>query len=141
MNSNNQKTAQDRRVLLSTIWIFVVFNYLYCDVISLMDSGLLKQYLSGTVNGMVMSQGALLAAAILVEIYISMVLLSRILTQRVNRWVNIIVGIFMTIVQAITLFVTPPAMYYVFCSVIEIASTLVIVWLAWNWRNPAPDMA
>lgn len=126
----------DKKVLLSTIWIFVVFNYLYCDVISLMDSNLLKQYLAGSVNGMTFNQGALLAAAILVEIYIAMVLLSRVLKYKANRWANLIVGAFMTVVQLMTLFVGTPTMYYLFCSVIEIASTVTIVWLAWTWRNP-----
>ena len=129
-------TKMDKKVLLSTIWIFVVFNYLYCDVISLMDSNLLKQYLAGSVNGMTFNQGALLAAAILVEIYIAMVLLSRVLKYKANRWANLIVGAFMTVVQLMTLFVGTPTMYYLFCSVIEIASTVTIVWLAWTWRNP-----
>ena len=136
MNTNQKTTAMDRKVLLSTIWIFAVFNYLYCDVLSLMDSNLLKQYLTGTVNGMTFNQGYLLAAGILVEIYIAMVLLSRVLKYKANRWANIIAGVIMTVVQILTLFVGTPAMYYVFFSIIEIASTALIVWLAWNWRNP-----
>jgi hypothetical protein len=134
--TNNKTAAMDRKVLLSTIWIFAVFNYLYCDVVSLMDAGLLKQYLTGTVNGMVFNQGYLLGAGILMEIPIAMVLLSRVLKHRANRWANIIAGTIMTAVQILTLFVGTPAMYYVFFSIIEIASTVLIVWFAWNWRNP-----
>jgi len=52
MDTNQKATTMDRKVLLSTIWIFAAFNYLYCDIISLMDSELLKQYLTGKVNGM-----------------------------------------------------------------------------------------
>ena len=63
-----------KKALLSTIWIFAVLNYLYCDVLSFMDAGLLKQYLTGRVNGMTVSQEFLLAAGILMEISISMVL-------------------------------------------------------------------
>ncbi|WP_430823641.1 DUF6326 family protein [Carboxylicivirga sp. N1Y90] len=29
--------GKDRKVILSTLWIFVTLNYLYCDVLSLMD--------------------------------------------------------------------------------------------------------
>src|SRR4051812_33154535 len=32
---------------LSTLWIFVTLNYLYCDVTGLMDPDVLKQYLAG----------------------------------------------------------------------------------------------
>jgi len=124
----------DKKVLLSTIWIFAALNYLYCDVISLMDSELLKQYLTGKVNGMEFTQGFLLGAAILIEIPIAMVLLSRVLRYSINRWTNIIAGLMMTLVQSASLFAGAPAMYYLFCSVLEIAATVMVIWIAWNWR-------
>lgn len=135
MDATQRTIGMDRKVLLSTIWIFATFNFLYCDVLSLMDPELLKQYLTGRVNGMEFSQGFLLGAAILVEIPIAMVLLSRVLKYRVNRWANIIAGTVMTLVQAASLFAGTPAMYYVFCSVLEITSTVLIVWFAWTWHD------
>lgn len=135
MDINEKAVTMDRKGLLSIIWIFAAFNYLYCDVVSLMNSELLRQYLTGKVNGMEFTQGFLLGAAILVEIPIAMVLLSRVLKYRVNRWANIIAGVIMTLVQIGSLFAGTPAMYYVFFSVLEIASTALIVWFAWNWRH------
>jgi hypothetical protein len=67
---------------------------------------------------------------------ISMVLLSRILKYRANRWANIIAGTFMTAFLTVTLFVAVPTMYYAFFSVIEIATTAVIVGYAWKWHSP-----
>lgn len=125
----------DRKILLSTLWIFAVLNYLYCDIMGIMDVNLLKQYMTGMVNGMEMNENLLLAAAILMEIPMVMVLLSRILNYRSNRLANIIAGIIMTLVQTATLFAGEPTKYYVFCSIIEIATTLVIVVLAWKWKN------
>jgi hypothetical protein len=43
----------DRKVVLSFLWIFVMLNNLYCDIMGLMDFNLLMQYLKGNVNGMV----------------------------------------------------------------------------------------
>jgi hypothetical protein len=43
----------------------------------------------------------------------------------------------MTVIQAATLFVAIPTAYYVFFSVIEVVTTLVVVWSAWKW--PAPS--
>lgn len=100
-----------------------------------MNPELLKQYLTGNVGGMEITQGFLLGAAILMEISISMVLLSRVLKYKANRLANIITGVITTVVQLASLAVGKPAMYYIFFSVIEIASTALIVWLAWNWRN------
>ena len=133
---NNQAAALDRRNLLSTLWIFAMFNYLYCDVAQGMDANFLKQYISGTVNGMQFTEASLLAAGILMEIPIIMILLSRVLKYKPNRWVNIIAGAIMTLVQTVSLFVARPALYYAFFSIIEIASTALIVWFAARWRNP-----
>ena len=52
----------------------------------LMDANLLSQYLTGSVDGLVINENFLLGAAILMEIPIAMVLLSRLLPHRANRW-------------------------------------------------------
>ncbi|HEX2646575.1 MAG TPA: DUF6326 family protein [Candidatus Dormibacteraeota bacterium] len=118
---------------LSTLWIFATLNYLYCDVVTLMDPHMLRQFLAGNVGGVDVSQGFLLASGMLVEIPMAMVLVSRIAGYRTNRWANVVAGATMTIVQLITLFVKAPALYYAFFSLIEIAATAAIVWLAWRW--------
>jgi len=139
MDSREQQAIRMDNVkrTLSALWIFATLNYLYCDVVSLIDPGQLKQYIAGHVNGIGdISPGFLLGTAILVEIPISMVLLSRLLKYRANRWANIDAGAIMTVVQFVTLFVgSGPAMYYTFFSIIEIACTLFIVWYAWRWQD------
>ena len=90
MNTGVLTTAMDTRTRLSTLWLFATLNYLYCDVVTLMDPDKLRQFTAGAVGGMEITQGFLLGAGILVEIPIAMVLLSRILQHRLNRWANII---------------------------------------------------
>lgn len=128
----------DKRTLLSTLWIFVTLNYLYCDLMGLMDSNLLKQYLTGTVGGLALDEQFLLMAAMLMEIPIAMVLLSRVLKHKANRWSNIIAGAIKTIVMVLTLFVGTPTMYYLFFAIVEIATTSFIVWYAWTWTEANP---
>jgi MFS family permease len=99
-----------------------------------MDAHLLKQFLTGTVEGMQMTQGFLLGASILMEIPIAMVLLSRILNYNANRWANMIAGIIMTVVQIATLFGST-TIYYIFFSVIEISCTFCIFLIALKWQN------
>jgi hypothetical protein len=118
----------DIRTRLTALWLFVTLNYLYCNVVTLMDP--VKH---GSVQ---LTQGFLLGAAILVEIPMAMVLLSRILKYRASRWASIIAGTVMTAVQTVTLFVAVPTMYYALFSAIEIVSTALIVWFAWKWLNP-----
>lgn len=131
----------DRKVLLSTLWIFAMFNYLYCDVVALMDTKLLNQFITGVVGGVHITQGFLLGASILMEIPIAMVILSRVLKYRANRWANIIAGTIMTAVQFSSLFFgSSPAIYYIFFSIIEIACTSLIVWLALKWPKPEDSL-
>ncbi len=122
------KEKMNPKVLLSTLWLFAMLTYTYGDVVTLMDP--VKH---GTIQ---LTEGFLLFGSILMMIPISMVLLSRILKYRANRWANIIAGTFMTAFLTVTLFVAVPTMYYAFFSVIEIACTALIVGYAWKWRNP-----
>lgn len=137
MNDAVAPTASmpDRRVLLSSLWVFVMLNYLYADVISLMDPVLLPQWLAGNVEGMAITRPFLLGAAVMMEVPIAMTLLSRVLPYRANRWANIGAAVFKTVVMVATLFVGRPSGYYVFFATIEIACTVFIAALAWRWRG------
>jgi hypothetical protein len=120
--------------VLSMLWLFVILNYLYCDIVGLMDAKLLSQFLSGTVGGMKISQGFLFAASILMEIPIAMVILCHLLSFKPNRVLNITAGVLMTLVQLATLIGTP-TVYYIFFSTIEIGTTACIAWKAWRWQG------
>jgi hypothetical protein len=137
MNSN-RKTAEmkDRKVILSTLWIFVMFNYIYADILTFFEPGMLEEIMTGSVGGIQFTQGFLLGAAILMETAIAMVLLSRVLKYRANRWANIIAGTIHTAAVSLSMFVGTPALHYIFFGTIEIACTLFIVWYAWTWPNP-----
>ena len=124
------------RSRLSTLWIFATVNYLYCDVVTLMDPDQLRKFMTGEVGGMHITPGFLLGASVLVEIPIAMILLSRALKDRANRLANVIAASTMTAVQLLSLGVqAPPPVYYVFFSVIEIAATSAIVWYACRWGS------
>jgi hypothetical protein len=127
---DNKKVSgiPDMKVRLSALWLFAMLTYTYGDVVTLMDP--VKH---GSIQ---LTEGFLLGGAIFMMIPITMVLLSRILKYRANRWTSIIAGTIMTAVLPVTLFVAAPTSYYVFFTVIEILTTALIVWYAWKWRNP-----
>jgi Family of unknown function (DUF6326) len=128
----------DERTFLSTLWIFVTINYAYCDIFTLFYSEELKKILSGQMGGMTIDQNFLLAFSIVLEIPILMILLSRVLHFKVNRFTNIFAGFIMTVIQCWSLFSSSPTKHYVFFCIIEIATTSFIVWYAWKWTafNP-----
>lgn len=124
----------DKKILLSTLWLFVTVNYIFCDVFTLFYAPDLNQFLTGQVGGIELTQGFLLTFAIIMEFAMVMIVLSRVLKYSSNRWLNLIGGIVFTLIQAGTLLDGNFTMHYLFFSLVEISATLYIFWAAWNWR-------
>ena len=120
---------------LSVLWIFLTLNYIFCDVFTLMYSEELKMILSGEMGHMEITQSFLLAFAVIMEIPILMIVLSRVLKYSINRRLNIIFGIFLTLVQASSLVADSNTLHYVFFSIIEITTTVFIVMYAWRRKE------
>ena len=121
------------KVKLALLWLFVMLNYIYADIMTLMDSSVLKEMLTGSVDGMEITPTFLFFGAMLMEIPIAMVLLSLVLRRKINRWVNIVAAAIKTLAVFGTLFVGTPALYYAFFAVIEIITTSYIIFIAWKW--------
>jgi hypothetical protein len=136
--SNKALATHDRKTVLSTLWIFLAANYIYCDLLSHMEPAVLRELITtGTLGSIQVTQVLLLSAAIMMEIPFAMILLSRVLPYRVNRWANIIAGAIMVAIQVGTMGMgTPSTLHYLFYSAIEVACNLFIVWYAWKWTNP-----
>lgn len=130
MNSIKKTTEmEDMKIKLSTLWVVVMFNIAFADIVGFLHPGALEQIMRGEV-GFDLTQGLLLVFSILLEIPIAMIFLSRVLKYRVNRWANIIAG-------AITiLFVIgggSTTLSYIFFATIEVVCMSLIIWYAWKW--------
>lgn len=125
----------NKREVFSTLWIFLTLNYLFCDVFTLMYSEELKLILEGKMGEVLIDQGFLLTFAILMEIPMAMILLSRLLPYRFNRIAHIFAGTLLTLIQALSLFVGETTLHYMFFSIIEISTTVFIAWYAWGWKG------
>lgn len=121
----------DVRVLLSTLWIVVMINMLKADILSLYIPGVLDE-LAEFAGGTPITQ-LMLFGAIMMEISIAMIFLSRVLNYRLNRWANIIIGI-ITIVFIVGGGASYP--HYIFIATVEVVCLLLIIWIAWQWPNP-----
>jgi len=128
MNTIKSTTGIDPRVKLSLLWIFVIVNMAYADILSLMDStSPIREAMAGTP----LPAGGLIAGAILMETSIVMVILSWILNYKVNRWVTIVIGVLNILAVA----TGGHGLYYAFFATIEVVSMLLIIWFTWKWRN------
>ena len=139
MNTNKKTTAmRDTKILLSLLWIFFSFTFVYADVRSSLEPGVLEETMTGYVAGgtVQITPGFLLGTAIIWEIPFLMIVLSWVLKYKANRWANIIAGTIMAVIQIASLFMGTPALYYIFYSIVNIACLSLIVWNAWKWSNP-----
>ena len=120
---------------LSILWIFIMFNMVFADILSFIYPGALKEVLTGYAGGVYVTPSFLLGAAVVTEIPIAMIVLSRVLKHGANRWANIVAGV-ITIAYVIG-GGSLNQIHYIFFAAMEVACALLIVWYAWKWRSPA----
>jgi len=127
MSTYKSSTGIDPRIKLSLLWIFVVLNMAYADILSLMDP---TSAIREVMGGAPLPTGGLVLGAIVMETAVVMVILSWILKYKVIRWVTIIIG------ALNILFVVRGGHgpYYVFFAAVEVACMLLIIWFAWKWK-------
>jgi hypothetical protein len=127
MNTIKSTTGIDPRVKLSLLWIFVVLLMVYADIVSLLDpTSPIREVMAGAP----LPAGGLMAGAILMITSISMVVLSWVLSYKVNRWVSIIIGAYMIV----HIVIGGHGLYYVLFETVEVACILLTIWFTWKWK-------
>ncbi|MBT8250512.1 MAG: hypothetical protein KJN81_09640 [Acidimicrobiia bacterium] len=125
----------DVRAKLSTLWIVVMFNMIFADVLTLYIPEHLQDFVAGA-TPFEITESLMLAMAFIIEIPIAMILLSRFMKYRANRITNLVAS-------AITLvFVVAGGsmiLHYLFFAAVEIVCLAMIAWYSWNWKAPESD--
>ena len=134
-SDKKQGMFSNRRAVYSSLWAFTSLNYLYADLVGIMDMNLLNQYQTGVVNGIEITPGFLTAAAAYMQLPLANVFLPQVIkNEKALRWVQIISGSIATLVQGATLFVGEPSPYYILFSAIEMGTTAFITIDAIRWK-------
>jgi len=135
MNTNNKLIEiQDKKVTLSTLWVFVMFCIAYADIIGFIEPGTLENIINGNV-GFELAPAMILIFSLFQAIPIAMILVSRWFRRDVNRWLNIVASV-LTLLYVLGGGNWESASYPVFAA-LEVVALLEIIWLAWTWRNDA----
>ena len=129
MNSNKKI---DTKVLLSTLWIVVMLNMLKADILSLNIPGAAEEVARTSASTGASIPQLMLIGAIMGQLAIAMIILSRVLKYGLNRWVNIVVGI-VTIAYIWGGMASYP--HSIFIATVETLCLLLIIGFAWTWRN------
>ena len=139
MTSNNsirhlEDYKNNIKIKLAALWVSVTLCYLYGDYFELYVPKKVDGLISGV--NMLDSPSKLFLAAFLLAIPAVMVFLSVVLKPAINRWLNIIFGIFFTLFVSLVAIASISSRwlnFYVFLAVVEIVITSIIVWFAWTW--------
>ena len=120
------------RLKLSALWASTVFCYVYGDYFELYVPGKLAGMLAGRMGPLgSVTQGVLVGTSLLLAVPSVMVFLSLVLKAGLCRWINIVLGVFYSLVMLAA--IQGAWNFYLFFGGVEIALTLLIVWYAWTW--------
>lgn len=116
------------KIKLSTLWILVLLNMLFADILSifveLVDGNTLD------ILGEVKTTMAI--AAVVINIPLLMIYFSRSLSIKTSRILNIVTG-FITLLFVIGGGSLMP--HYIICAGIEVVVLLIIISTAWKWGS------
>ena len=123
------------KLRLAALWTSLMFCYVYGDFFSLFVPGRIQRLIDGESGAGETTPLMLLLYAILLALPALMIFLSVTLKARVNRLLNIILGVFFTLVMILVVLTSLSEwmVFYTFLGVVEIILTCIIVWQAIKW--------
>jgi len=135
---NNSIVIDEVKIILSILWVFVLINMIYADIIGMMRPNYLEtlERLSKE-----LSEETVLFFAVLMEIPIIMIPISLLLKRKANRVINFIA------VPLCILWVVVPALMpslgddtplsYVFFATVEVIAMIIIFRSSLKWSKEA----
>jgi len=129
---SQEKPIMSATTKISTLWIVVLFNMVFADVLSFIYPGVLTEIATGVVEGVTITPVLLVVSAVFIEIAIVMIYLSRVLKPRYCRIVNL------SAVVITMLFIVGGGslkLHYLFFGSCEVIALLYIGYLSWNLRT------
>ena len=116
------------KVKFSTLWIVVMFNVVMADIFGFM----MDSMAGNTTTDVQIPVIGMFIFAIIMEVPIAMIFLSRVLKYKANRWANIIASV---ITIAFVIIGGSANIVYIFFATVEILCMAAIIWYAWKWTN------
>jgi len=129
-----QDTRVDVKLVLSALWIAMLFVFAYVDIFAFFRADVLGAALEGTVANtpLAVNQVFLTTALLFILPATLMVVLSLVLKPRVNRVLNISVSLLYAVIIT-ALCIGETYVYYLLGSAVEVVLLLAIARTAWKW--------
>ena len=123
----------DWRTKLSVLWLMNTFSIMSMLLLNLFESG----DLTHIVPPLAVDDWSLLLVSVGIVVNLAMAFLSQSLADKVNRWLNIVVGAFFSIaalVATVAMLMENPSVLAI-NSVTGFLWTVLVVWIAWKSKQ------
>jgi len=128
---------EDWKIKIAVLWLIYAAVGLGAGLFMLWEQGVIEQIIAGELAGTKITPEIMLVNAISLLIPLVMAFLSLTLKDSINRWANIIVGIFSIGFLLISLALESPAAYAILLYLSMIVAAVLIVWYAWKSKKKA----
>jgi Family of unknown function (DUF6326) len=127
-------TPVDVKLVLSSLWITMLFVFAYVDIFGFFRADMLQAALDGEVGttGLRVDQAFLTAATVYIVLPSLMVVLSLLLRPRANRITQLVVSAVYAVSVAASC-IGEEWIYYLLGSFVEVVLLAVIARCAWTW--------
>ena len=120
------------RMKLFALWLFILLNIIFRDIHQMTLKSHLEMLLTGYFNGMEITDTIMLVGAIIVNVPISMLLVSLFLPRKTTRILSVISAIILTL----SFFMSPPTdMDDIFHLTVELIAIGVIILTCIKWKE------
>ena len=131
-------TKVDEKIVLSGLWISVLFVFAYVDIFGFWRTDVINGALAGKVpgTGFAIDQTFLALTTVYILIPSLMVVVSLLSPAKINRVANIVLSLLYAATVVVTV-VGESWIYYILGSVVEVVLLLVIARISWTWQAPS----
>jgi hypothetical protein len=124
--------VQDKKIILSILWVFVVFNIAFADIIGFIEPGTLEKIINED-TGFDLTPALILIFSLFQAIPMVMIVAARLFRRDVNRWLNMVASV-LTLFYIVGGGNWGSTSYPVF-ALLEVAAIVVIFWLSLHWKE------
>lgn len=128
------------KLKLALLWASLMFLYIYADYFELMTPGKLESMMQLKTPMGPTSPNLLVIFGLLLIVPALMIAVSALLTPHINRWCQIIVGFFYSVISILIIissFDSDWHRFYVLYNFAELCILVAIIWQAWKWPKHA----
>ena len=119
------------RVLISGLWVTMLFVFAYVDIFALFRADVLENSLAGKVPPFDVSQTFLALTTLYILIPSLMIVLTLVLPRKINRPANIVLAI-LYVLTIIGGCIGETWIYYLMGSAVEVLLLLFVAWKSWK---------